>query len=189
MKRSRDRGSITESEFAEAQAKHLVVTFFSKSKDGDARYLSNFESSQPLIIDGKEYASIEHRFQAAKYECSKKLGSAEAPDFTTAGKMSAAQAKSKGGRKGMGSGWALDVSLWNARRLEIMTEAIRARLAQDEKFRDIAVRMRKEGKLLLHFERGKNPYWGARVTESKQLEGQNMLGEILMREIAQMPPV
>ena len=181
MKRARNT-STTETEFDEAVAHDRIVTFYSKSKDPDAKKLSNFhQPAEPLLIDGVKYATIEHRFQAAKYESSKCDDEKVAPpDFSTTAHMSAVQAKNKGSRKGMGSKWHLDVNLWNARRIEVMQTAISARFEQDAEFREIAIRFRKEHKLLLHFERGKDPFWGARVSENKSLVGSNKLGEIIM---------
>ena len=57
----------TREEFAEAYKDNRIVTFFSKSKDPKAKYLSNFQVvAEGIVIGQATYSSIEHRFQAAK---------------------------------------------------------------------------------------------------------------------------
>ena len=62
--------NFTKDEFENAKRDGNIVTFYSKSKNKDAQYLSNFQICN-LIIDNVSYPSVEHYFQKEKYNFSK----------------------------------------------------------------------------------------------------------------------
>jgi ribA/ribD-fused uncharacterized protein len=164
-----------------------VRVFFSKSKDDDLRYLSNFAViDPPLKIGDRQYSCVECFFQEEKYANGVATSAgAKAPNFTASSALSPKEAKSLGSRAGMAKqSFALDVKKWTGERYSVMRRAIAARFEQDERFRDISVRLVRDGQYLLHFERGPNPYWGGRVAKSSgKIVGENHLGKLIM-EIA-----
>jgi N-glycosidase YbiA len=168
--------NFTKDEFENAKRDGNIVTFYSKSKNKDAQYLSNFQICN-LIIDNVSYPSVEHYFQKEKYNFSK--GNKDSiPNFDI---MTASQAKSAGSRGGMNKyGFSLDIITWEDQKVNIMRKALNCRWIQDEKFKYIVSKFRKDGKLLLHFEFGKNPIWGGKVLKNGNLEGINILGDIIM---------
>ena len=156
-------------------------TFYSRSKDQNARYLSNFTVlNKPLNINGLYYNSIENYYQDQKFKSS--FGDkSKLPDFTIKGKLTPKQAKSFGSKGGMRKfGFKLNNNLWSKKRIYVMVEAIFYRFLQDKKFKSIVEMYIKEKIILIHFERGKNPFWGAYIRKDGIYIGQNVLGDIIM---------
>ena len=173
-----------------------IETFFSKSVMGDdlgigqpgwRRCLSNFSSTgeSPLSVHEKEYDTVEHAFQAAKYlfaASPKETALKAAQQFESGGSIrTAVAAKSAGAKKGMQKlKCILDVAQWNEIADEVMRSALRARWECDSTFRTILQAVKSEGMTLLHHERsGAKSYWGGTVKEGT-ICGRNQLGVMLM---------
>ena len=152
-----------------------MITFWSRSKHLDHRYLSNFE----LIPNGihipddffiqymrnRRFPSIENAFQACKYAFS------DNPSMMTELEhCSPKEAKSAGSKTGMQRRkTTLDVSVWNGVSLECMSELLRMRYQVDERFARIINEAKRDGKMFYHLETRGPKVW----------TGQNKLGEIL----------
>ena len=83
-------------------------------------------------------------------------------------------------------GATLDVSAWEAARVDVMRELLTARWEQHQLFRDVLCAVAARGWRLLHFERsGASSFWGGVVSRtSGEVEGGNMLGNLLMEVIS-----
>lgn len=172
----------------------IVVQFYSKSKYVDDlvlefgtlnwRYvLSNFYPKE-VNISGIQFKTAEHGFQGAKYLYSNKpeIVAEFMADSDTI--MTAEEAKSAGGKKGMRDrGAILDISLWNSNRENIMYEIVKARWEQDPLFRNILRAIQAREWELLHFERaGVKSFWGGVISKKTgKICGKNVLGELLMK--------
>ena len=164
------------------------------------RYLSNFHKIEDgqLDIDDVSYSTIEHYFQAQKYnpeyhttedvsELEKtknkfKLGG----EFDTSTKVTldnkwGVLAKSKGGKTYMTKTAKLitfNSDKWNSDRIDIMKKGISARVSSDDKFKTILKKYKSENKKFFHYERVNDSFWGGKVKEGEWM-GQNILGKIL----------
>lgn len=178
-----------------------VVKIHSRAKMGsDAAYCSNFTPLfTPLIIDGKEYISVEHYYQSQKFE------KEDQREFECGGCVAdAKQAKSVGSKGGMkkflkkrNKSYSLDMNEWTANDksdhhcIRVMKKALWARYKQDKRFRDI---INKPFTIFEHYEkrRGKFspdrvPVWGCYLPSDPNFKGKkfglNIMG-CLMNEIA-----
>lgn len=178
-----------------------VLKIHSRAKLGsDGAYCSNFTPLfKPLIIDGKEYISVEHYYQSQKF---KKDDQAE---FERGGSITTAkQARSVGSKGGMKKflkkrkkTYSLDMILWNGNDnsdhhcIRVMKKALWARYKQDKRFRDI---INEPFTIFEHYEkrRGKFspdrvPVWGCYLPSDPNFKGKkfglNIMG-CLMNEIA-----
>lgn len=168
-----------------------IFQFFSKSANIDdlpgcradwRRRLSNFAKVDGLVVDGVEYPTVEHAFQAAKFKFTARPG--DAPRFDSS--MTAVDAKRAGSKAGMKSvGLTLDRAGWEEACDGVMERALQARWEADPEFRQILQAVAATGKTLLHFERA-GGYWGGKV-EDGVVVGQNKLGEMLMALLAKEP--
>lgn len=157
------------------------ILFFSGSKDADAKYLSNF---QPASVEfmGVVYPSIEHAFQAAKFQRSDKPALASRLLF-----MDAKGAKSAGSKTAMKrAGATLDVARWNQDSLAVMKHLVAQRMKTDPLYRRMIEEGRRAGTRFLHFERsGAKSIWGGFFPQGASRDtaaafvGQNLLGRIL----------
>ena len=161
------------------------LQFYSKSADIDdiglglpawRKHLSNFAKVPGgLVFDGQRYPTVEHAFQAAKFQYTARPSDAarfERP-------MTAVAAKAAGSRAGMMKvGLALDRVRWEEACDDIMKRALQARYDADPDFRRILEAVAATGKQLLHFER-RGGYWGGKVKDGVVV-GQNKLGQMLM---------
>lgn len=172
----------------------FTVVFFSKSRNVPApapglppswrRVLSNFHPA-PVRVDGHDYASVEHCFQAAKASCSDRPELARGFRLRATGPSAVgsdpAAAKRAGGRGAYAkAGASLDVEAWAKAREGAMERALAARWQQQPLFR--AVLEATAGFALLHFERsGARSFWGGSLhRDTGQAQGENRLGRMLM---------
>lgn len=179
-----------------AQNPPRIETFFSKSALGDdlgieepqwRRRLSNFSSTgaAPLSVVERQYDTVEHAFQAAKYlfaATPKKVALKVAKQFESGGSIRGPKAaKAAGAKRGMNKlKCSLDIAQWNEMADDVMRSALRARWECDSTFRAILLEAKAEGIMLLHHERsGAESYWGGTV-KGGDIMGQNKLGEMLM---------
>ena len=187
------------------------VQFYSDSKGydiftkDDLQYLSNFSRINlpgTLVIDSYTYSTIEHYFQAQKFL--PKYHTNDSPvylstlastfaKFLKDGEFDVSEsksnnkwgglAKSKGGVKAMK---ALDLTSfnseqWNSDRVDLMTVGIKERFEQDSNFRKIMIKVKRNKKLLYHFEKS-GKFWGCnrpKKYDQKYWIGTNMLGVIM----------
>ena len=151
------------------------------------RCLSNFSSTcaEPLLVNERQYDTVEHAFQAAKYLSAatpKEAALEAAKQFVSGGSIrGAAAAKAAGAKRGMKKlNCSLDIAQRNGMADEVMRSALRARWECDSSFRAILLEAKAEGITLLHHERGgAKSYWGGTV-KGGAIVGQNKLGEMLM---------
>ncbi len=160
-----------------------MALFYSKSKDLELRYLSNFEECE-VSYEGRNYKSVEKGFQGLKYIISgyesigKKFEVGNEYD-----KLSDSEIKRMGGKGGFKkNGCELNIVKWNKIRVGIMRVLIKSRYENDEKFRKILDKYDK----VFHFERGgEKSFWGGNwkkedVKIEANFRGKNKLGEIMM---------
>tara|TARA_B110000037_G_scaffold186981_1_gene217286 strand:- start:7261 stop:7770 length:510 start_codon:yes stop_codon:yes gene_type:complete len=165
------------------------ILFYSKSKNLDHRYLSNFQViDRGIVIDekfpfhelhGKCFHSIENAFQASKLCCAKfdiesldiiqTLSPLEARNFGS--KLNFKKHKKE-----------LDITVWNKMSVQVMKKLLKLRYDNDEKFKK-TIEFAKNNQLKLkHFERtGSKSFWGGFYKDC-EWKGTNMLGE-LMQEL------
>ena len=160
----------------------MILTFWSRSKNVDHRFLSNFEEIEgglrlpddffiPALRE-KTFPSVENAFQACKYTYSDKAVPRILEECTPK------QAKSMGSKTGMRKVNAvLNVSAWNAHSFECMTRLARVRYRQDQRFRTIIDDAARSGKKFYHLETRGPKVWGACVRDGVWI-GQNKLGKI-----------
>jgi len=129
---------------------------------GSKSLLSNF-SITPIVIDGLEYITTEHYFQAMKF-------SSTDPDYAEEIRTSPtpAKAKSLGGSRNH----PIDKD-WNTKRDEVMRIALFSKAMQTPKFVQILL---STGSAPLIEAAPRDYYWG----EGSKKTGKNMLGKLLM---------
>ena len=161
-----------------------MLTFWSKSKHPDHRYLSNFELIPGGIhipddfsihnVRGITFPSIENAFQACKYAFS------DHPTLMTyLESCSPKEAKSAGSKTGMKKRkTTLDVSKWNAVSFECMSKLLHVRYHTDQRFRNIIEEARENGKMFYHLEPRGPKIWGGCNKDGEWI-GENKLGHIL----------
>ena len=167
------------------------IYFFSKSKDPDYKYLSNFQiTPEPLLFMGAPFRSIEHAFQAAKFLSLKGRKPAETISlflkFSTRGPyggLDPAKVKSLGGKGSFKKEKVeLDIKEWNRSAPLVMKELVVARCQVDPKYRHLLKNAAQKGIRFFHFER-KGGLWGgnfpAGQTDVKSFRGENLLGYIM----------
>lgn len=157
-----------------------AFTFFSRSANADAKYLSNYQQiPDGLKIDGKKYPSVEHYFQSRKYDDEFLKSN---PDMFTDINVTSKQAKSMGTKTYMKKikFKKFNVDNWNQRRFGIMKKALKARWEQDKRFRTILLTLDKDV-YPVHYERsGEKSTWGGFISKKEgHLVGQNVLGFML----------
>lgn len=158
--------------------------FYSKSKNLDLRYLSNFEECE-VNYEGKKYGSVEKGFQGLKYILS---------GYESVGKkfevgneydnLNGNEIKKLGGKGGFKkNGCELDIEKWNKESVGIMEGLIESRYKNDKKFRKILDKYDK----IFHFERsGEKSFWGGNWKKGVEriecnFRGKNKLGEIMIK--------
>jgi hypothetical protein len=169
-------------------------------------YLSNLQMLKtPLVYRGGHYPSIEHAFQAAKYDYTDALpGAKQTPGEVKRwfhvgekyGKLPATKAVSKGKRANMGRlKMALRIEEWNGAAVQVMKDLMRARAKVDPAFAACLVEARKkkgiggsEGMDIFHKEKGgPRAVWGgtfAKGTKDRDkgkatFVGRNQMGKLL----------
>lgn len=175
-----------------AEDEPTIYQFFSRSKDPDAKILSNFHKIKKKItvtINGeeKEADSAEALFQYAKYKYATSMDPKPTTfDPETILTMEPADAKSNGGKGGMKKNRyelnEVDILRWDANSIAIMKAIVAARFAQDPDFKRVLIGTGE--KYLLHFSRG-DKKWGGKIPAGmdkikENITGENILGKILM---------
>ena len=158
--------------------------FYSKSKDLELRYLSNFERF-PIKYKDKLYPSVEHGFQGLKYNISNCISIGKKFEIGNEyDQLDGNEIKKLGGKGGFKRNKCeLDIKKWNEVSFNIMKMLIESRYYNDNKFRDI---LNKHDKLF-HFERsGEKSYWGGNWKKGDErieskFRGKNMLAKIMTK--------
>jgi ribA/ribD-fused uncharacterized protein len=144
-----------------------AIRFYSSSKTFGA--LSNFAAS-PFQVDSVQFPTVEHCFQHAK--AIDAGAAATAARILAAAKPGSAKAL---GRRVKG----LDVDRWNARRVEVMRAALRAKFAQHAPSR---AELLATGTRELIEAAQRDYFWGCGARGG----GRNMLGELLQEVRAEI---
>ena len=165
--------------------KFKILQFYSKSKDSDdincgyknwRKILSNFhETENGIVYNGHKYKSIEAIYQGMKFEKTNLEYSLLFKNFNslTAKKMGGKTETKK--RKVV-----FDSTNWNKIALDKMKLCVDMRYNQDPIYKHIISVLSKTNMYILHFSR-MDMYWGGKVKDNK-VEGQNMLGKIIMKK-------
>lgn len=131
---------------------------------GKHAFLSNFHPS-PIEVDGIQFPTVEHAFQAAKTsdpEVKRRIAEKDTPG----------KAKRAGGRRGIIKDFD---PAWDSKKVQIMTQLCRL------KFQDPTLRSQLLETGEQQLEEGNNwndTFWGVSLKTGK---GQNHLGRILMQ--------
>ena len=165
------------------------IMFFSKSKNLDHRYLSNFQViDKGIVIDenfpfrelhGERFHSIENAFQASKLCCAN--FDTESLDIIQT--LSPSDARKFGSKSNFKKHKKeLDITTWNKMSIQVMKKLLKLRYDNDEKFRKTINFAKNNHIKLKHFERtGSKSFWGGFYKDG-EWKGTNMLGE-LMQEL------
>lgn len=166
------------------------IQFYSKSRDENAKHLSNFTIlDPPLIFRQKEFISVEHAFQASKYLFTEKQELFH--DFSKSGRWGMDQPskiKSKGGKAHMKKEEVeLSINDWNRLSTTFMKKILKQRLEVDSRFRSLLEEFAMKNVHLYHFERSSSEsFWGGCFPKSDnkvcrgEWKGQNHLGISMM---------
>jgi ribA/ribD-fused uncharacterized protein len=147
-----------------------AIRFYSTSKTWGA--LSNFAAS-PFQVDFVQFKTVEHYFQHAK---AVDAGDAVVASRIAAAALAAKPASAKAlGRRVKG----LDVAKWNARRIDVMRTALRAKFSQHAPSRAALL---ETGTRALVEAAPRDYFWGCGAEGS----GRNMLGELLQEVRAEL---
>ncbi len=163
-----------------------LILFHSKSKEiteyglpkNAMRLLSNF-SMIPVEYESHIYPSVEHAYQAQKYNYSNRPELvSEFYDGTITTPEAAKSAGGKGGMKKRGA--VLDFSRWSEDVSQtIMRELIVSKIQRNPVIREILDLLAPHHVELVHFSRS-DMFWGAHVNEERTaiIRGKNLLGEL-----------
>ena len=163
------------------------ILFFSKSKNLDHRYLSNFQViDKGFVIDetfafkeliGRRFHSIENAFQAAKLCCA----DFDAEHIDVIMKASPVEARRYGSKVNFKKhNKILNVDVWNKISTTIMKHLLKLRYESDECFRTFIKEAKQKQITLYHFERsGEKSYWGGFFKDG-QWKGKNTLGKMML---------
>ena len=164
------------------------IQFFSKSKNLDNRYLSNFQViNEGFVINdtfiikklhGRKFHSIENAFQASKLCCTNLSND----NLDKIQYMTPIEAKKYGSKKNFKIlKETLNVQMWNKISKDIMMQLLILRYNNDTKFKNIIISAKKNNVIFKHFERsGKKSYWGGFFKEGIW-EGENTLGKLMQK--------
>jgi ribA/ribD-fused uncharacterized protein len=142
------------------------IYFYENTKgrtDGTYRFLSNFYEAM-MIIDNKEYATVEHYFQSVKHagtDLEEKIRLASTP----------AKARKLAWTREMPSGWS-------EIKEGVMLTALRAKFSQHPK---LAAKLLATGNAILHEDSPTDMYWG--------VKGLDRSGKLLMIVRAELQQV
>ena len=144
------------------------------------RDLSNF-SAYSVEFEGKEFPTVEHAFQAAKYRFVV-IAPVEVDDIIEEirGLATAQEAKSAGGKGGMKSRRvALDIIRWDAHKDAIMNSLLQSKMMRHRLIQEELMLAKMHQIQLVHFSRA-DKYWGAVVKDDGRIVGENRLGALWM---------
>lgn len=137
--------------------------------EGRYRFLSNFYPVFPATIelDGFNYATVEHAFQAAKSVPSNK-------DFRKSMQLitSAGYAKSLGNKVELRENW-------EEIKLEIMEDLVRQKFTKNENLKKQLLET--GSSILMEGNYWKDDFWGIYIDKQGNVRGENHLGKILMK--------
>lgn len=163
------------------------ILFYSKSKNLDHRYLSNFQVfDKGFVVDetfafkeliGRRFHSIENAFQASKLCCAH----FDTEQIDLLEKISPVEARRYGSKMNFKKhNKALDVEAWNRVSTTVMKHLLKLRYEYDECFRKSIEEAKQKKMNLYHFERsGEKSYWGGFFKDG-QWKGKNMLGKLML---------
>lgn len=176
-----------------------MLQVFSSSTDPTAKYLSNMQLlPRPLTYKGKEYPSVEHGFQAAKYRhVNEDKPKKVLKMFEVGGayaNLSTARVKGKADSKAMEAhGVTLNTTDWDKKKESIMAHLLKERTKVDPRFNAMLINLARRNFRILHHdpEQGTQSYWGgsfpASIKENDRTPsdfyGDNKFG-IIMEELA-----
>jgi ribA/ribD-fused uncharacterized protein len=130
------------------------------SKSPSYKELSNFHKAK-MLLDGKEWPTVEHYFQAQKFSSS--------PDYQETIRAAATPVKAKS----LGASKEYPIrNDWDTYREEVMKKALKAKFEQNADLKQLLKST--EGKALV--EDTMDPYWG----QGRNKKGKNRLGLLLM---------
>lgn len=148
------------------------------------RRLSNF-SNHNVEYKGILYETVEHAFQAQKYDYTKKqllmpVDVAPIKEFFHNGEIQTPQmAKTQGGKSAMKSrGVELDIDAWNQVKDTIMRDLIASKIERHDDIRQILLVAKDRNYLFLHFARNDFEWGGQLSPNKKDIIGENKLGNI-----------
>ena len=125
------------------------------------REFSNFHEAS-FTLDDKEWPTVEHYFQAAKFQAN--------PEYQEKIRRAASPAAAKK----LGASKAVPIrSNWDTFRIEVMRKAVEAKFSQNE---DLKEKLLETGNRNLVEASPTDTFWGI----GKSKKGQNMLGKLLM---------
>lgn len=156
------------------------LQFFSKSKDPEARQLSNFAESW-IEIDGRWYPTVEHYYQSQKYfpkypSIAATFSSVAKGGIPEVG-IEAKAAKSAGSKTAMKKKKiVLDTSKWSIEGPIVMENALRAKF--DIPFFQLV--LQKTGSRPLHHFERRPGLWGMHTNKiTGEVKGSNLMGALL----------
>lgn len=170
LQQTRERfPSVGEQNIIEVLLEHNTIRFFSgKAADINKSYqiFSNF-ALIPIKIDGKEYPTAEHYFQAMKFPSD--------PDYAEQIRL----APTPNAAKKLGKSRAHPLRPdWNDIRLDVMYRALRAKAESSEHFSKLLI---ESGDATLIEASPFDSFWGeGRKGANGKRNGKNMLGILLM---------
>jgi predicted NAD-dependent protein-ADP-ribosyltransferase YbiA (DUF1768 family) len=128
-------------------------------------------------VEGRDYYSVEHAYQALKARhgaANTVRGCEYAENFETGGKFATAREAKKAGTKTAWSEAGLELKdEWIGARLAYMQKAMKARFAVDALFRVILCRVKEKNVTLVHFSRMER-FWAAVILDKKIIPGTAM---------------
>jgi predicted NAD-dependent protein-ADP-ribosyltransferase YbiA (DUF1768 family) len=181
---------------------NVDLQFFSRSKDPDAKYLSNMVECT-VHFEGERFRCIEHAFQAAKYLCTEpkeevddihawraqRIAFVAGMNFKKMDTIKGKAVYEPSHVRAVGTqttfkknGFKLDNEAWNSMSEWIMEELVKERACNDPYFVKIIRTVTGRGGILYHFDRvGIRSRWGGCFDgQTGKWRGQNLMGRILM---------
>jgi len=148
-----------------------MVYFFSKNPENS--FLSNFYDA-PFKMDGTEYKTAEHAYQAQK------AATFDKPMVEKIVKAKSAQSAKSFGKKVAN----YNEEVWSAKQEEVMREILKAKFTQNDAIRKLLIDT--EDKMIANAD-PRDSYWGIGTSSGTTIakdptkwKGKNMMGKILM---------
>lgn len=154
-----------------SQAPAGYVWFYS-TKHPEYAVFSNFHNTE-IVVDGRAYQSVEHYFQAMKFDVPTPTPAQVAHKQQIISAKSAASAAKLGRRR--------DVPIsttWDTDRVLVMKRALQAKHEASETFREV---LKSTGDAIIVERSPFDRYWGDGCDCTPQGSGKNMLGVLLMQ--------
>ena len=135
---------------------------------GAGRYatLSNMAEHFPVVLDGERYISVEHLYQAARFQ--------DQPERRA---LVLAEPTPKGAKKRARRAQPAETrDDWDDLKASIMATGLRLKAEQHVRFREL---LQSTGDRVLIEESARDGWWGAIPVNDTELEGRNVLGLLL----------